>query len=145
MPLCGITETSSDAESVVVVHPEMFDNTKAHLMVLADGITLVINAMDKETFIRRFNRENEYENVWIGDTYQKILDKDNILPAIERLKETKTIFQGIPTEDEFVNTCNEFWWVMKTFAEYTLRKEKVKRCILLMRKAFYPEKMDTLG
>ncbi|WP_026498397.1 aminoglycoside 6-adenylyltransferase [Butyrivibrio sp. WCD2001] len=126
-------------------YSEMFDNTKAHLMVLADGITLVINAMDKETFIRRFNRENEYENVWIGDTYQKILDKENILPDIERLKETQTIFQGIPTEDEFVNTCNEFWWVMKTFAEYTLRKEKVKRCILLMRKAFYPEKMDTLG
>lgn len=104
-------------------YPEMFLNTKAHLMVFEDGITLVINTMDKDTFLSRFNRENSYENVWIGDTYQKILDKDNILPEIERLEETQTIFADTPTKEIFDNTCNEFWWVMKTFAEYTLRKE----------------------
>ena len=104
-------------------YPEMFLNTKAHLMVFEDGITLVINIMDKDTFLSRFNRENSYENVWIGDTYQKILDKDNILPEIERLEETQTIFTDTPTKEIFDNTCNEFWWVMKTFAEYTLRKE----------------------
>ena len=104
-------------------YPEMFLNTKAHLMVFEDGITLVINIMDKDTFLSRFNRENSYENVWIGDTYQKILDKDNILPEIERLEETQTIFTDTPTKEIFDNACNEFWWVMKTFAEYTLRKE----------------------
>ena len=104
-------------------YPEMFPGTKAHLMVFEDGITLVINTMDKDTFLSRFNRENSYENVWIGDTYQKILDKDNILPDIERLEETQTIFADTPTKEIFDNTCNEFWWVMKTFAEYTLRKE----------------------
>ena len=104
-------------------YPEMFPGTKAHLMVFEDGITLVINTMDKDTFLSRFNREYSYENVWIGDTYQKILDKDNILPDIERLEETQTIFADTPTKEIFDNTCNEFWWVMKTFAEYTLRKE----------------------
>jgi aminoglycoside 6-adenylyltransferase len=104
-------------------YPEMFPGAKAHLMVFEDGITLVINTMDKDTFLSRFNRENSYENVWIGDTYKKILDKDNILPEIERLEETQTIFADTPTKEIFDNTCNEFWWVMKTFAEYTLRKE----------------------
>lgn len=104
-------------------YPEMFDNTKAHLMVLEDGITLVIKAMDRDTFLSMFRREDEHENVWIGDTYQKILDKNNILPEIKRLEETQTLFSGKPSEEEFLSTCNEFWWVMKTFAEYTLRQE----------------------
>ena len=104
-------------------YPEMFENTKAHLMVLRDGITLVINAIDKDTFLSRYNRENITENVWIGDTFQKLLDKDGDLPEIERLEETQTLFSDVPSEEEFIGACNEFWWVMKTFAEYTLREE----------------------
>lgn len=104
-------------------YPEMFPNTKAHLMVFRDGITIVINTIDTDTFLKKYNNENKYENVWMGDTFQKILDKDNILPDIERLEETQTMFSGKPTEEEFNGSCSEFWWVLKTFAEYTLRKE----------------------
>ncbi len=104
-------------------YPEMFPNTKAHLMVFKDGITMAIDASDKETFLSRFNREQSHENVWIGDTYKKLLDKDGLLPEIERLEETQTLFAGRPSEEEFIGTCNEFFWVLKTFAEYTLRRE----------------------
>ena len=104
-------------------YPEMFPGTKAHLMVYEDGITLTISVMDKDSFLSRFNRENIYENVWMGDTYQKLLDKENMLPDIERLTESQTIFAEKPSKEVFDNTCNEFWWVMKTFAEYILRKE----------------------
>ena len=104
-------------------YPEMFHNTKAHLMVYRDGITIVINAMDYATFLKKYNGEDAHENVWIGDTYKKILDKDNQLPNIERLVETQTVFSSKPTKEEFIGTCNEFWWVLKTFAEYALRKE----------------------
>jgi aminoglycoside 6-adenylyltransferase len=104
-------------------YPEMFPNTKAHLMVFKDGITLVINATDKDTFLSRFNREQPHENVWIGDTYKKLLDKDDLLPDIERLEETQTLFAETPTAKEFAGINNEFFWVLKTFAEYTLRKE----------------------
>ena len=104
-------------------YPEMFQNTKAHLMVYRDGITVVINTMDCATFLLKYNGADTHENVWIGETYQKILDKDNRLPEIERLNETQTIFASVPTEEEFIGTCNEFWWVLKTFVEYTLRKE----------------------
>ena len=104
-------------------YPEMFQNTKAHLMVYRDGATIVINTMDRETFLQKYNGTDTHENVWIGETYQKILDKDGLLPEIERLTETQTFFANAPTEEEFTGTCNEFWWVLKTFAEYTLREE----------------------
>lgn len=104
-------------------YPEMFPNTKAHLMVFKDGITMAIDASDKETFLSRFNREQPHENVWIGDTYKKLLNKDGLLPEIERLEETQTLFAEKPSEEDFVGTCNEFFWVLKTFAEYTLRRE----------------------
>ena len=104
-------------------YPEMFPGTKAHLMVFRDGITLVIHAMDTGTFLARYDRENACENVWIGDTYQKLLDKDNLFPETERLEEKQTIFAGVPSREEFDNINCEFWWVMKTFAEYTLREE----------------------
>ena len=105
-------------------YPELFpNNTKAHLMVFRDGVTIAVNVMDKDTFLSRYHGEQNHENVWIGDTYMKILDKDGILPDIERLEEKQTWFAQKPSEEEFSETCNEFWWVLKTFAEYTLRKE----------------------
>ncbi len=104
-------------------YPEMFPGVKAHLMVFRDGVTLVIHAMDADAFLARFDRKSAPENVWIGDTYQKVLDKDHILPEIQRPEEKQTVFAGAPTAEEFDNINSEFWWVMKTFAEYTLREE----------------------
>ncbi len=105
-------------------YPELFpDNTKAHLIVFSDSTTIAINVMGREAFLARYNREQTHGNVWIGDTYLKILDKDHILPAIRRLDEKQTWFSETPSEEEFGGTNSEFWWVLKTFAEYTLRKE----------------------
>lgn len=44
-------------------YPDMFPNTKAHLMVYRDGVTIVINVIDKETFLCKYSGELEYENV----------------------------------------------------------------------------------
>lgn len=104
-------------------YPGMIPDTKAHLMVFRDGITIVVNAIEIKAFLARYNRENVYENVWIGDTFKVILDKDNVLPEVERTEETQTLFAGKPSEEEFLGTCNEFFWVLKTFSEYALRKE----------------------
>ena len=105
-------------------YPDLFpDNTKAHLMVFRDGTTIAVNIMGKAAFLARYNGEQNHENVWIGDTYLKLLDKDHMLPEIERLDEQQTWFAEKPSEEKFIGTCNEFWWVLKTFAEYTLRKE----------------------
>ena len=105
-------------------YPELFPNdTKAHLMVFRDGTTIAINVMDQAAFLARYNGKQSHDNVWIGDTYLKILDKDNALPEIERLEEKQTWFAETPSAEAFEGTNSEFWWVLKTFAEYTLRKE----------------------
>ena len=104
-------------------YPDMFPGTKAHLMVFRDGATIVIHAMDVNTFLARYKREQEYEDVWIGDTYQKLLDKDDMLPDVERLEERQTIFADMPDREAFHRVTSEFWWVLKTFTEYTLREE----------------------
>lgn len=82
-------------------YPEMFPGTKAHLMVFRDGVTIVIHAMDSKAFLERFNREKHYENVWIGDTFKKLLDKDNMLPDIDRMEEKQTLFADRPSEEEY--------------------------------------------
>ena len=104
-------------------YPEMFPGAKAHLMVFRDGVTIVIHAMDRDAFLTRYNREDGRENVWMGDTYRKLMDKDGALPDIERMEERQTLFSDVPSEAAFASACDEFWWVMKTFAEYTLRRE----------------------
>lgn len=104
-------------------YPELFPGAKAHLMVFGDGITVVIQAMGRDAFLERTNAGHEQRDVWIGETFQKLLDKDGLLTVDDRLEERQTLFSEIPTESAFMDACDEFWWVMKTFAEYTLRRE----------------------
>ena len=104
-------------------YPEMFPGTKAHLMVFRDGVTIVIHAMGVETFLTRVDGKNAHADARVGDTYQKLLDKDGILPEIERLEEKQTVFEEVPSREEFGGIHDEFWWVMKTFAEYAMREE----------------------
>ena len=104
-------------------YPELFPGAKAHLMVFRDGATVVIQAMDRDPFLERYSGGHEQPDVWIGDTYQKLLDKDGLLTMDDRLEERQTLFSEIPAEAAFTDACDEFWWVMKTLAEYILRKE----------------------
>ena len=105
-------------------YPELFPNgAKAHLMVFRDGTTTAITVMDRDAFLARVRGEGERGDVWIGETYRKLLDKDGAFPETERLEETQTLFAEKPSEEEFDGINGEFWWVAKTFAEYTLRKE----------------------
>lgn len=64
-------------------YPELFPNTKAHLMVFEDGITIVINAINRESFMKKYQNSNSCDSMWIGDTYKKLLDKEGILPDID--------------------------------------------------------------
>lgn len=104
-------------------YPEMFPNAKAHLMVFRDGATIVIHVMERDAFLDRYAGGHDRGDVWIGETYQKLLDKDDLLPMVERLEEKQTLTSEIPTQGEFIGACDEFWWVLKTFAEYALREE----------------------
>ncbi|MBQ3304677.1 MAG: aminoglycoside 6-adenylyltransferase, partial [Clostridia bacterium] len=92
-------------------YPELFPGAKAHLMVFDDGATIVVQAMGRDAFLERINAGHEGQDVWIGDTFQKLLDKDGLLTVDDRLEERQTRFSEIPTREAFADACDEFWWV----------------------------------
>lgn len=98
-------------------YPEILKGAKAHLMVFKDGVTIVIKAITLEMFIERYNSSEK------GDTFKKLLDKENILPEIDDHDDSKLICLDKPTKESFHGTCMEYFWVLKTFAEYIMRKE----------------------
>lgn len=102
-------------------YPDMLDGMKAHLMVYKDGITLVINAITKEKFREKYVKKNT-ENVWISGTYEVLLDKNREYTDVGKAGE-ELLFYEIPTVKDFEGCCAEFYWVLKTYAEYVLRKE----------------------
>lgn len=104
-------------------YPNILEGIKGHLMVFKDGITIVINAITKVKFMEKYHGNCHSDNVWIGNTYVKIMDKDNILPRIEKLRDEQLVYYELPTKAIFDGTCQEYFWVLKTFAEYTLRRE----------------------
>ena len=122
-------------------YPDLFqDKTKAHLMVFGDGTTIAINVMGKEAFLARYNREQTYENVWIGDTYLKILDKDNMLPEIERLDEKQTWFAGTPTAEEFGGILADLEGVRRCREAVEHRRERRRGALRLCLAGRYGEK-----
>lgn len=104
-------------------YPEFFPEIKGHLMVFEDGVTVVINAISKASFMKRFEENGSHGNVWIGNTYLKLMDKDDSLPPIDKTKEVLQFFTERPTKENYLGTCAEFFWVLKTLAEYICRKE----------------------
>lgn len=102
-------------------YPDMMDGMKAHLMVYKDGITLVINAITDEKFREKYVKRNT-ENAWISGTYEVLLDKNREYTDVGKAEED-LFFYEIPTVKDFEGCCGEFFWVLKTYAEYVLRKE----------------------
>lgn len=102
-------------------YPDLLDGMKAHLMVYKDGITLVINAISNNKFRDKYGRKNT-ENAWISGTFQVLMDKDGRYADVEKTEE-KLLFYEVPNVKEFEGCCSEFFWVLKTYAEYVLRKE----------------------
>ena len=102
-------------------YPDMLGGMKAHLMVYKDGITLVINAITDEKFREKYVKKNT-ENAWISGTYEVLLDKNREYTDVGKAEEELSFYE-IPTVKDFQGCCGEFYWVLKTYAEYVLRGE----------------------
>ena len=51
-----------------------------------------------------------------------LLDKDNVLPAIEESTDRERYVKR-PTEEQFLSCCNEFWWCSNNIAKGLWREE----------------------
>ncbi len=85
----------------------------SYLMLLQDGNRIDLTLFPLENIIS-FNRDS-LTIVW--------LDKDNLFSNIAEPSDTDYLIKK-PTEKQFSDVCNEFWWVSTYVAKGLARKEK---------------------
>ena len=85
----------------------------AWLMIFTDGNRLDLTVA---------NVEHAKKNVLEDSLCVVLLDKDGILPAIPMSSDTDYHVQR-PTEEQFLSTCNEFWWCLGNVAKGLWREE----------------------
>jgi len=84
-----------------------------YLMLFKDGnrIDLTLFPMDK---MKSQFRHDGMSIIW--------LDKDKLFPAEDEVSNTRYLIKK-PTEKQFLDVCNEFWWVSTYVAKGLLRNE----------------------
>ena len=84
-----------------------------YLMLFKDGIRIDLSLFPKEKMSSHFSPDS-LTIVW--------LDKDGIFSNIEPPGDKDYLIKR-PTEKEFLETCNEFWWVSLYVSKGLLRRE----------------------
>lgn len=85
----------------------------AYLMLFEDGNRIDLTLISKNKFKSNFHQDS-LTILW--------LDKDKIFLNIPIATESDYLIKQ-PTEKEFVETCNEFWWVCTYVAKGLAREE----------------------
>lgn len=96
-----------------VMYPSDKENNYGYLMQFKDG-----NRMDLHVSTLSFVLDNIHED----KLCKVLLDKDNCLPKIEQSSD-KNHWVKKPNNDEFLCTCNEFWWCLDNVAKGLWREE----------------------
>ncbi len=89
--------------------------TFAFLMLFTDGNRIDLTLLP-ENEIRANYKADSLTIVW--------LDKDNMFSNIGLPNDSDYLVKE-PTEKEFLDTCNEFWWVCTYVAKALMRKETI--------------------
>lgn len=84
-----------------------------YLMLFKDGNRIDLTLLPKDKLKSNFHTDS-LTVVW--------LDKDNIFPNINKSSDTDYLVKR-PSEKEFLETCNEFWWTNTNVAKGLLRDE----------------------
>lgn len=85
----------------------------AYLMLFKDGNRIDLTLFPKNKIESNFHRDS-LTFVW--------LDKDNIFSNINKSSDADYLVKR-PSEKEFLETCNEFWWTTTNVAKGLLRNE----------------------
>ncbi|MCR8842225.1 aminoglycoside 6-adenylyltransferase [Paenibacillus sp. SC116] len=89
------------------------DRTYIYLMLFADGNRIDLRLQTKEAMLETYMEDS---------LTAPLLDKDNILPSIPAPTDS-SYYVKKPTEAEFMNCCNEFWWCQQNVAKGIWRDE----------------------
>ena len=107
-----------------MIFGEKRDDGFGYLMLFKDG-----NRID----LTLFPADKVKKNYWPDSLTIVWLDKDALFQSLPKPSDTDYFIKG-PTEKEFQDVCNEFWWVTTYIAKGLLRHEIT----------YAKEKMDTV-
>ena len=94
-------------------YPSNKEKSYGWLMQLADGNRIDLHV---ETI------ESAKENIFSDKLCKILLDKDGILPQIPEATD-KDYWVKRPNKEEYIATCNEFWWCSNNIAKGLWREE----------------------
>ena len=97
------------------------DNYFSYLMLFTDGNRIDLTLIPIEKFAKIAQQDSQSIC---------LLDKDGILPALPPASEKDYHIQS-PTQKQFSDCCNEFWWVSIYVAKGLWREETVYACYML--------------
>lgn len=89
------------------------ENCYGWLMQFADGNRLDLHVCVLTTALKAINEDR---------LCKMLLDKDNCLPNIPEATD-ENYWVKKPTESQFLDTCNEFWWCLNNVAKGLWREE----------------------
>ncbi|TVX93621.1 aminoglycoside 6-adenylyltransferase [Paenibacillus agilis] len=90
-----------------------YDRTYIYLMLFTDGNRIDLRLQTKEAMLETYMEDS---------LTVPLLDKDNILPSIPAPTDS-IYYVKQPTEAEFMNCCNEFWWCQQNVVKGIWRDE----------------------
>ena len=93
--------------------PSDKENNYAYLMMFKDGNRIDLT-LQSETYAKAHIKDDKLCKI--------LLDKDNLLPQIPQATDEDYHVQK-PTEEQFLASCNEFWWCLNNVAKGLWRGE----------------------
>jgi aminoglycoside 6-adenylyltransferase len=94
-------------------YPSDKKNSYGYLMQFADGIRIDLT-VQSVNYARNHIQDDKLCRI--------LLDKENILPKIETATDCKYWVKK-PTKEQYLATCNEFWWCTNNIAKGLWREE----------------------
>ncbi|MCM3727959.1 aminoglycoside 6-adenylyltransferase [Neobacillus cucumis] len=90
-----------------------FDKSYGYLMLFQDGNRVDLHIETKEKMLENYKND---------PLTKPLLDKDNILPSIPAPSD-QDYWTKKPSEQGFLNDCNDFWWCLQNVAKGIWRDE----------------------
>ncbi|WMJ87578.1 aminoglycoside 6-adenylyltransferase [Anaerocolumna sp. MB42-C2] len=115
-------------------YPSDVENSYAWLMQFTDGNRLDLTICTLSQTLKNLH----------NDRLSKILlDKDNCLPQIPEATDEDFCVKK-PSEKQFLDTCNEFWWCLNNVAK-GLWREEIPYVMDMINKVIRPQLVRLLG
>jgi aminoglycoside 6-adenylyltransferase len=115
-------------------YPEDVENCYGWLMQFSDGNRLDLHVCTLNYVLEDMKKDS---------LYKVLLDKDDCIPFLPEASD-KVYWIKKPSEQQFLDTCNEFWWCLNNVAK-GLWREEITYIMDMINYAIRPSLINLLG